>query len=793
MGASGDVAGGEAGGDGVVEAAARRLAAVVAVAFDGRLLEGPAHALGLAVGPRAVEPGQPVRDAVPPGRRLRPMRRTVAGLILAVLFYACAVPTGLAQRPLPGDAPVLFKSDSLSYDRAGETVTAQGNVEIVRGERILRADAVTYDRRADRVTARGNVSILDPSGDVVFADSVEVSGDLKDGVAEGVRLRFADNARLAAAAGRHIGGARTEMDRAVYSPCPLCDDDPTRPPTWQVKADRVVHDRTGKEVVYRDATLEMWGVPVLYTPYLSHPDPTVRRKSGLLVPVFGRDTELGLIAKTPVFVNIAPNKDATITPIITSKEGPVGVLEYRHRFVGGQFSGKGSLTQASSETQSSTTRGHFDGGVRYDIDDTWRVGLDIAFASDDTYLGRYDFSSEKTLTSNLFYEGFRGRNYFAANAYRFQGLRATDVQETIPLVLPELDYSYFGAPDRLGGRLNVDANFRALWRETGGRNVRLSLDGGWTLPYTTADGQRLTLFARLQSDGYWVRDPPDPDDPDRRLRGFSGRLFPQVGLDWRYPFIHRGRWFSEVLEPVVGIIAAPGGGNPSKAPNEDSLDLELNETNVFARSRLTGLDLVENGQRAYYGAQLRLLTPRGLGATAFLGQSYRIDGSDLFPAGSGLEDDFSDVVGRLSLDLGRFARVLYRFRFDHDDVVFQRNEVEADIGPDYLRLSGEYLFIDGQQSPDGFADREEVGLRLATKIAENFRLAGSTRRDIAEGRSLKHRIEIGYEDDCFLITLSFARDFTEDRDIRPTDSVFLRVDLRTLGSFRGGVRPRSDG
>ncbi len=721
------------------------------------------------------------------GRRRCLLRRV---LVTAILAHLGATPAVLAG-PVPSeDTPVQFRSDDLSYDRARETVIARGNVEIVRDERILRADRIVYDRRADRVIATGNVAILEPSGDVVFADSFEVSGDLRDGVAQGISLRFADDVRLAAAAGRHIGGTRTELDRAVYSPCRPCQDDPAAAPTWRVKARRVVHDRTTRDITYHDARMEMWGVPALYLPYLSHPDPTVRRRTGLLAPVFGRDTELGLTTRLPLFINLAPHKDVTLTPIVTSREGVVGVAEYRHRFVGGQFSGRGSLTQARGETRSSDVRGHFDGGVRYDIDDAWRAGLDVSFASDDTYLGRYDLSSEKTLTSNLFAEWFSRRNYLAFNAYRFQGLRASDDQKTIPLVLPEIDYSYFGAPDGLGGRLSVDANFRSLVRETGGRSTRLSLDSGWTLPHTTADGQVLTPFARLQSDGYWQKDRPDPDDPGRRLRGFTGRLFPQVGLDWRYPLARQGSWFSQVFAPVAGIIAAPGGGNPSKVPNEDSLDLEFDETNVFARSRLTGLDLVENGQRVYYGGRLRLIAPDGGSAAAFLGQSFRLGGSDLFPAGSGLEDDRSDIVGRLSLDFGTPARILYRFRLDEGDIRARRNELEADIGTDDIRLSGGYLFIDGQQTPGGFAEREEARLRLAARIAGNYRIGGATRRDITGQRPIRHRVEIGYEDDCFFFALGFARDFTEDRDIRPNDTVFLRIDLRTPGSPGRRLRPR---
>src|SRR3546814_456106 len=114
------------------------------------------------------------------------------------------------------------------------------------------------------------------------------------------------------------------MRRAVYSPCALCERDPTRPPLWQIKAGEVVHDETQKEIVYKDAVLEMWGVPVMYAPYFFHADPSVKQKTGFLTPTLGSDSDLGWLAHIPFHIAIAPNQDATLTPIFMSKEGVIG-------------------------------------------------------------------------------------------------------------------------------------------------------------------------------------------------------------------------------------------------------------------------------------------------------------------------------------------------------------------------------------------------------------------------------------------------------------------------------------
>ena len=711
------------------------------------------------------------------------MRRQLTAAVVAALLAGLAGAAWAQGRspaaPPRADGPAAFTADELTHSSDANVVTAIGNVEIVQGGRVLRAEKVVYDRAADRMRASGNVVILDPGGDAFFADSLEVSGDLKDGAAERIRIHLRDNARLAGAAGRRIDGTRTELDDAMFTTCPACEDDPDRSPAWMIKAGEVVRDTKDEIITYRDAVLELWGVPVLYTPYFSQPDIDVRRKSGLLVPTFGADGELGAIARLPVFWAIAPDKDATVTPILTQNEGGIALVEYRQRFPGGAFTAEGSLTRASTATESRATRGHLDAEIAYDIDDAWRAGAVVSIASDDTYLGRYDFSEERVLTSNAFVEGFWGRSYAAANLYRFQGLRPTDDPDTLPLVVPEVDFNFLGARDRLGGRTSFDANLRTLVRQVGTDSVRLSLNSGWQLPYTSPGGHRLNMFARLQTDAYWVEAAAGRDEPGTGRADVAGRAFPQAGIDWRFPLIRDARRFTQIVEPVLGAVVAPRSGNPERIPNEDSLDLELDDTNVFDRSRATGLDLVEDGARLYYGLRGALLHRNGMSANAFLGQTFRFGGTDLFPTGVGLDDDLSDVVGRLDLRLGEYVRLLYRFRFDHAESMARRDEVSAHLGPERFRISANYLFIDDQGAPTSLEERQEINLKLSTRVTDSVTLRGETHRDIAGERFLWHRGEIDYRGDCYRIAFSFKRSLTRDRDIRPTDTFFLRIGLTT--------------
>ena len=381
-----------------------------------------------------------------------------------------------------------MKADSLTYDKNFGTVIASGNVEISQGHRLLIADTVFYNEGQDLMTASGNVTLMEPSGEVLFADYMELSDEMRDGVVRNIRLLLDEDTRIAANSARRSGGNRTEMNKAVFSPCKLCPLRPEEAPLWQIKAVRVVHEQEARDIAYYDAWLEMFGIPVLYTPYFEHPDPTVKRRSGLLAPTYGSSSRLGLQLTTPYYWNIAPHRDATFKPKITSDEGVVWGAEYREQTLTGGYYIDASINYGDErddegfKTGSSGFRGHVFSDGHFQLDPVWNYGYEFERASDDTYLSFYRINSKDTLTTRPYIEGINSRSYASGNAYFFQGLDIDDDQDKIPMVMPLLDFNHRGEPGAYGAFNSFDANFMTIHRIDGADSRRLSLEAGWHLP-----------------------------------------------------------------------------------------------------------------------------------------------------------------------------------------------------------------------------------------------------------------------------------------------------------------------
>ncbi len=701
-------------------------------------------------------------------------------MVLALFFVPLSGSSAFGQQA-NSEQPVLMTADDLSFDEDLGTATARGNVEIIQGDRILNADAVTYNQRDDIVTASGNVVLLEPTGEVLFAEFAELTSDMREGFLRGFRMLLNDDSRLAAVSAQRRGGIETELTRAVYSPCRNClgfDEEPL----WQIKARRVVHDADAQEVVYRDATLELLGLPIAYAPYLSHPDPTVERKSGILTPTFGVSSLLGSSVQVPYFWAISNESDLTFDPILSTDQLPVVTGEYRQRFADGENRTRISFTNDDAQVGKDRFRGHIDSETRFSIDELWRWGADIRLASDDTYLGRYGFKRDDTLDNRLYVEGFGSRSYAVAEALYFQGLRNEDIQEETPIVAPNLDYRYISPPSSFGGMTTLDANVRALTREEGASSQRISLIPGWQISHTDSLGTITSFRTSVQGDLYNVN---NVKTNDGRESAVVGRIFPQAVVSWRYPWVRRSGPNSQIVEPLMALVVAPNGGNPDRIPDEDSQSIAFDETNLFDANRFSGTDRVEGGQRVVYGIRTGVFGEMGGATTLTVGQSIRFRDSNPFPSGTGLEDQISDIVANLHITPNRFMNLLYKTRFDHDSLRARRTEIAASIGPPALKADLNYVFFD---RTSGFSDREEVTASLKSKLTEQWSAQVQTQRDLtAEGGTLSYGASLVYECDCMNFELVYGRTFTSDRDIPRVESLIFRFTFKSLGQIGTSV------
>lgn len=708
---------------------------------------------------------------------------------IALVLVVCWMARPGFSAEASGERRFLMLANELRYDETAGSVSAIGDVEVSTDGRILLAERITYFQRSDTVIAEGNVSLLETDGTVLFADRMELRNQLRNGTIEQFKGRLADNARVTAAIARRDDGNRTRMLKALYSPCDVCPNDPQRPPIWAVRASRVTHDQAAKQVEYNDARIEIYGVPILYTPYLSHPDPSVDRRSGFLAPSFGRSSKLGTKVETPYYFAIAPHIDTTVTPLYTSQEGPVLSSEYRQRTRTGAFDLTGSYTRPdrrddlNRRTNKKDDRSHVRGQGRFDIDNTWRWGFQAARASDDTYLKKYSFGSDDILRSRLFVEGARGRSFASANAYAFQGLRSTDDPGQTPYALPLLDYNYISDAGRYGDTFRFDANFLSLSRNAGSDVTRTVLRGAWQVPYYGAMGDVTTLKAELRGDGYYVTDAaqsPAPHAPTDD--GFVGRALPQVTVDWRLPFVRREQASYQSLTPIANFVVSPYGGNPGRIPNEDSRNFEFDDTNLFTSSRFPGFDRVEGGPRANLGLKYGIYSFDGHSVTALLGQTFRGHADDTFARKSGLEGYRSDYVSRLDFSPMPNLQLYERFRFDKDTLGLRRHELGVDAGPRDYRVNLTYVQLSRELIDDALAPREELSLAARAKVAQFWSVRAATRHDLTStGGAIKSAAGVFYEDECLDLGVDFVRDYTRDRDVEPSTSFSVRVRLKTLG------------
>ena len=226
-----------------------------------------------------------------------------------------------SAKPVPPNTPMLVQADEIKYDYANDTVAAVGHVQIYYGGSTIEADQVVYDQKTKHLHAEGNARLTEANGRITYGQVINLTDDYRDGFVDSLHVEAPDDTRYAAARGDRSQGNYTVLQNGVYTACEPCKDDPKKPPEWQVKAERIIHSDSEKMLYFENATVDLFGLPVAYFPFLSAPDTTVKRKSGFLFPTLATGSAYGFSITTPYYFNLAPDYDLTLYPRYMSKQG----------------------------------------------------------------------------------------------------------------------------------------------------------------------------------------------------------------------------------------------------------------------------------------------------------------------------------------------------------------------------------------------------------------------------------------------------------------------------------------
>lgn len=562
-----------------------------------------------------------------------------------------------AQLTLAKDSPfrdpdiIYLEADELINDQEANILIAQGQVEGRYQDKTIRADKVKYDLSTGQVIATGNVVLVNANGSTQYAHKLELSDELEAGTAADFTARFPEGGQLSAAFAKRTSEEGVELYNAYYTACEACvKNGKVKKPTWRLKARRVKQDAKTKSIRYRDAVFEFKGVPLFYTPYLAHPDPTVGRASGFMIPFAGLSSSKGLNFEAPYYVALSPYSELTLTPHVYQNVNPLLEAQYRKQFHTGEINIEGSITHAHffdrngedfTETavftnpdlslRSNKWRSHLFLDGEFHLNNTWRWGFQAGYATDDNYLYRYDLDEQqkqfglytagsRRLMQQAFLVGQNDSFRFSTSAFGLVSLRTTlrgtperdanndliidpntgafvydlerlrvsrEDDSALPVIAPKIEITKYLKDPLLGGRLKIFGDSTVLTRE----NPRLGRTE-YAASYIRATGGLDWQRNWIAPAGIEVKPFANAKYDYYKLEAKDepsfnfSRATSQAGVDLRWPFMKTGKNINWTIEPRVQVTQSFGDG---KLENFDYL--KSNNRTVFLAQDGIDIDL----------------------------------------------------------------------------------------------------------------------------------------------------------------------------------------------------------
>ncbi len=800
-------------------------------------------------------------------RRSRTRLTVISGAVLALIIGAVvAGALGLATttpasaqtftyNPQPprvvpprtaNDGQMLVQAVEVDYDYNNSRVSAVGNVQMFYNGTSVEADKVIYDQKTKRLHAEGNIRMTDADGKITYANIMDLSDDYRDGFVDSLRVDTADATRMAATRADRSSGNYTVFEHGVYTACAPCKDDPKKPPLWQVKGARIIHDQNEKMLYFENAQLEFFGVPMAYMPYFSTPDPTVKRKTGFLMPAPSQNSTYGYGVEVPFYWAIAPDYDATFSPRFTSRQGVLFQGEFRQRLLDGAYQirayGIDQLDQKAFAGQPGDRQ--FRGGVetkgQFALSDKWVWGWDGVLLSDYYFMSDYRLAQYKDplgsflslpteAISQLYLTGVGNRSYFDARTIYY--LSFSGFQQQVPVIHPVIDYSNVLNNNLFGGEVSYKTNFTSLTRNDAafdpittlantnglctaasadplarlpsqcvlrgvpGTYTRATAEAQWRRSFTDSAGEIWTPFASIRADAIDASISNQPGVSNFLPVGDTQavRVMPTVGLEYRYPFINIQPWGTTTIEPIAQVIARPNESYAGKLPNEDAQSMVFDASNLFSVDKFSGYDRVEGGGRANVGVQATTQFDRGGSVNMLFGQSYQLFGLNSFAVqdvtntgvDSGLQNARSDYVARVNYSPNRTYTFSVRTRLDEATLNINRFEAEGRAAFD--RWSVSMMYGNYAAQPElGYLTRREGLLGSASlKVAANWVVTGSARWDLEANKINQYIVGAGYVDDCFVLAANYVTSYSYAAGATPpilNHSFMLQIGLRTIAN-----------
>ena len=698
-----------------------------------------------------------------------------------------------------------ISSDKIIYNKSLRIIQAFGNSKFIDNKnRILTADNFEYDLEKKIVSAENKVKFLDNYKNVYYFSKLKADDKFEEIIGYNLnsdlnKEKFQSKDKFNEFVEPKLSGKEVSIKENItiikdgkFTSCKSTNEKEGCP-YWNLNADLVTHDKEKREIIYKNASLDLNNIPVLYTPYFSHPDPSVKRKEGFLAPSFSSlGADIGTTIKVPYFYPISQSADFTISPVYYFKQNPLLLGEYREKFKNGDLSIEGGFTQGYKEitsTQTDGSRHHLYGNLNLNfvdkILDQSEFNTKIQRTNNPTYLRVNKINStvdgfkrnlvkedETKLTNEIYLNSFGKNESLNFKTAAYQNISTTKASDQYEYLLPEIVYTKYNLLNN--NNLNFSSNFKSLNTNTNQNKTTFinNLDYSTPESYNTNLGIGYKFLTKINNINYYS----DYRTPNENL---NSQINPVVGLDTSLPFAKISKESEQYLIPRILTRYSPG-----KMTNAKSNDTSLNTDNLFSINRMNSDELIEKDLSFNIGLDWmwkeKIVNKNKPAEAAFsIGQVIKFNEDPDMPTKSSLQNKSSDFVTK--------ANYLSPGNFD----VTIKNTLDNGFNHVYYNDINFKKFLDqGKQGEINFNFYEKnnhIGneryakANLASYLTDNTKLTISTDRNLKTDLTNSHKLGLENENECIRYGFYFQKNYSSDKDLKPATSIFFGVTLLPFG------------
>ena len=663
----------------------------------------------------------------------------------------------LLGKNISAEQTATIIADEIMSNNNTNIIDANGNVIVLNHDGTkVRADEITYEKQKQRVIANDNIIINDLEGNTYFLDNAITSDGLNYLEGNNVKARLVDDSRIVS---KDILKKNdiTLLTDAEYTPCNENNYLIKNCPGWKLKAKKIYQDAETKTVHYDHAKIYLFNLPFLYLPYFAHPDPSVNKRSGFLMPTIETDNNLGEKFSIPYFFNIAGNRDITFTPSLQSQANNFYSINYR------ELNDFGTINIDSSiddNDDNKGTKNHI--FIDADIENPYGdLQLAIKTSNNDTYLRKNKINQLTVHESGINFNKSTQNTYFNVITSSYKHLTIQDRNQW-EYIYPKIEYNIDNIRiGKIDGKISLNNDF----------SYQKNLDES----YASLASSQINWSKRnveqntglLFENEATLRVVSISNDYKDKKDSENVRFFPQISSKISFPMFRSSNSSNETLTPIIMPIIAPY--------NNYTDHKSITNSNLFSTNRSSSITESESGPRINFGIEWFNSNKNNFDIKLIAGQSIKFNKekndatdevSDFYVTSNLIFDDNKYLNNSLIIDKDR-----HDIKTNNANLLLALNKFT--LGIDYDYNSGKY-----------FTASEQIRIGSKFEFANNFQFKLNGAKNIDTNNNIGYQYGLLYENDCIGIDLNYYRDLTKDRDVAESYGYSFTIVLKPFGSTR---------